>query len=197
MFCLLNACCLTSQSCLNFCEWATWFFFSVKTKLMFCYSTLSLLRDTIKGLIEEPLEMARLSLPSTNQGPNFTSVSSIRNRSMPKFTEFGISGLTAPHLQLPKSIYFLCGAYEKLNQALVVIYSCKLLISEMLMLQAVVTVSIKASCSIISLPGSCPIFWPCPLLEQVEMGCDWQLTVCCVRRIISVHFKNGPEKTQC
>lgn len=80
-----------------------------------------------------------------------------------------------------------------MNQALVVIYSCKLLISEMLMLQAAVTVSIKASCSIIFLPGSCPIFWPCLLLEQVEMGCDWQLIVICVCRIISVHFKNARE----
>lgn len=60
-----------------------------------------------------------------------------------------------------------CGAYEKLNQAMVIIYSCKLLISEMLMLQAVVTVSIKASWSIIFLTGSCPIFWPCSLPEKV------------------------------
>lgn len=52
--------------------------------------------------------------------------------------------------------FFSCGAYEKLNQAIVIIYSCKLLISEMLMLQAVVTVSIKASWSIIFLIGSCP-----------------------------------------
>lgn len=137
--------------------------------------------------------MARFSFPSTNQGPSYTSVSSIRNSPTPKFTEFGISGLTALYLRLPKSVYFLCGAYEKLNQALVVIYSCKLLISEMLMLQAVVTVSIKASCSILFLPGSCPIFWPCPLLEQVEMGCDWQLIVVCLCGIIFVHFKNARE----
>lgn len=67
-------------------------------------------------------------------------------------------------------------------------YSCKLLISEMLMLQPVVTVSIKASC-IIFLLGSCPIFWPCPFLE-VETGCDWQFIVACVCRIICVYYRN-------
>lgn len=43
----------------------------------------------------------------------------------------------------------------------------------MLILQAVVTVSTKASCNIIFLTSSCLIFWPCLLLEQVVMDCDW------------------------
>lgn len=91
------------------------------------------------------------------------------------------------------SQFISCGTYEKLNQAIVIIYSCKLLMSEMLMLQAVVTVSIKASCSIIFLTGSCPICWPRPLLEQIVMGCDWQIIVVCVYMIICVHFRNVRE----
>lgn len=59
--------------------------------------------------------MARLSLASTDLSPNLTFFKSIRNNSRPKFTEFRISELTAVYLQLPKSIYFLCGAYEKLS----------------------------------------------------------------------------------
>lgn len=86
-----------------------------------------------------------------------------------------------------------CGAYEKLNQAIVIVYSCKLLISEMLMLQAVFTVSIKASWSIIFLIGSCPIFWPCSLPEEIVMSCDWQIILACVYMIICIHFRNVRE----
>lgn len=89
--------------------------------------------------------------------------------------------------------FVFCGAYEKLNQAIVIIYSCKLLISEMLMLQAVVTVSIKASWSIVFLTGSCPIFWPCSLPEKGMMSCDWQIILACVYMIICIHFRNFRE----
>lgn len=136
--------------------------------------------------------MARLYLTSTGLSPPLTPLSSFRNSTRPKFTKSGIS----ESLQCISSYlcwFVSCGAYEKLNRAIVIIYSCKLLISEMLTLQAVVTVSIKASWSIIFLIGSCPIFWPCSPPEKVVMSCDWQIILACVYMIICIPFRNVRE----
>lgn len=75
---------------------------------MIWFSTLSLLRNAMKGLIEKPLEINGKTVPYiTDLSPTLTFVSSVRKSASPKFTEFGTSELTAVYLQLPESIYFL------------------------------------------------------------------------------------------
>lgn len=181
----------------EFWEWTKWSISSLKTKLMIWFGYFKPLEKCHKGphwkacwnKWQDCFTSTDLSPPLTSEPTLITASETVIDPNLKNLAFQNSLQCISSYL----SWFVSCGAYEKLNQVIAIIYSCKLLISERLMLQAVVTVSIKASWSIIFLTGSCPIFWPCSLPEQVVMSCDWQIILACVYMIICIHFRNVRE----